>query len=53
MIATSSASSATSQTLARHADQPRFIEAIVGRLLERMVYAVEGVRERLQRLSIH
>jgi hypothetical protein len=35
------------------ADHPRFLEVFVGRLLELMVYSVEGVRERLLRTSVH
>ncbi len=40
-------------TQASHADHPRFLEALFGRLLELMVYSVEGVRDRLHRTSVH
>ncbi len=32
-----------------HADHPRYLEAIVGRLLELVVHSVEGIRERFGR----
>jgi hypothetical protein len=31
------------------ADHPRFLESVVGRLLELVVYSVEGIRERFGR----
>ena len=34
-------------------DHPRFLESVVGRLLELMVYSVEGARDRMRRLSVH
>jgi hypothetical protein len=37
----------------RMADHPRFLEAVVGRLLELMVYSVEGIRSRLDRTTVH
>jgi hypothetical protein len=37
----------------RNADHPRFLESVVGRLLELVVYSVEGVRARLDRPSVH
>ena len=39
----------------READHPRFLELFVGRMLELVVYSVEGVRERLSRsrLVVH
>jgi hypothetical protein len=36
----------------RMADHPRFLEAVVGRRLELVVYSIEGVRERFHR-TIH
>ena len=33
--------------------QPRFVQTFVGRLLELMVYSVEGIRERLGRQTLH
>ena len=51
MIATPRTSS---QTLIRAADHPRFLEVVVGRLLELVVYSVEGARDRLRaRVSVH
>jgi hypothetical protein len=35
------------------ADHPRYLEVFVGRLLELMVYSVEGIRDRLHRTSVH
>lgn len=32
-----------------NADHPRYLEAVVGRLLELVVYSVEGIRERFGR----
>lgn len=39
----------------READHPRFLELFVGRMLELVVYSVEGMRERLSRsrLVVH
>lgn len=39
----------------RMADHPRFLETVVGRLLELVVYSVEGIRERLApaRTTVH
>jgi hypothetical protein len=34
-------------------DHPRFLDAVVGRLLELMVYSVEGIRDRVRRTSVH
>jgi len=53
MIATPSASSPSTVLARTAADRPRGLEAIIGRFLELMVYSVEGVRERLHRLSVH
>ena len=39
----------SSTTLARTADHPRFLELTLGRLLELMVFSIEGVRDRLRR----
>ena len=36
-----------------HADHPRFLESVVGRLLELVVYSVEGIRERMHRIAVH
>jgi hypothetical protein len=33
----------------READHPRILELVLGRMLELVVYSVEGVRERLSR----
>jgi hypothetical protein len=33
----------------READHPRFLELVLGRMLELVVYSVEGVRERIIR----
>jgi hypothetical protein len=37
------------------ADHPRFLEAVVGRLLELVVYSIEGIRERISpsRTTVH
>ncbi|HLL21758.1 MAG TPA: hypothetical protein VK427_06490 [Kofleriaceae bacterium] len=35
------------------ADHPRFLESIVGRLLELVVYSVEGIRSRVSRSAFH
>jgi len=49
-----SASSTSNLRLARIADHPRFLETVVGRLLDIVVYSVEGVRERVRgRITIH
>lgn len=38
----------------RSADHPRFLEIVVGRLLELAVHSVEGARERVRgRISVH
>jgi hypothetical protein len=39
----------------RMADHPRFLEVVVGRLLELVVYSVEGIRERISpsRMTVH
>ena len=34
-------------------DHPRFLESVVGRLLELMVYSVEGIRDRVRKISVH
>jgi len=34
-------------SLAPQADHPRFLESVVGRLLELVVYSVEGMRRRI------
>ncbi len=52
MIATTASQSTT--TLTRAADHPRFLEVVVGRLLELVVHSVEGARERIRgRISVH
>ncbi|HEY5922632.1 MAG TPA: hypothetical protein VIV11_13215 [Kofleriaceae bacterium] len=33
----------------KEADHPRILELVLGRMLELVVYSVEGVRERLNR----
>lgn len=33
----------------KEADHPRFLELVLGRMLELVVFSVEGVRERLSR----
>jgi len=35
------------------ADHPRFLESVVGRLLELVVYSVEGIRSRVHRHAVH
>lgn len=35
------------------ADHPRFLESVVGRLLELVVYSVEGIRERMHKHAVH
>jgi hypothetical protein len=35
------------------ADHPRFLEIVVGRLLELVVFSVEGIRERMHRIAVH
>lgn len=35
------------------ADHPRFLEAVLGHLLELVVYSVEGVRTRVHKLAVH
>ena len=35
------------------ADHPRFLESVVGRLLELVVYSVEGIRSRVHRTAVH
>ena len=39
----------------KEADHPRFLELVLGRMLELVVYSVEGVRERLTRgrVTVH
>jgi len=37
----------------RMADHPRFLEVVAGRLLELVVQTVEGIRERVQRPTMH
>lgn len=40
----------------RMADHPRFLETVVGRLLELVVYSVEGLRDRIvlpTRTTVH
>jgi hypothetical protein len=39
----------------READHPRFLELVLGRMLELVVYSVEGVREHLARgrITVH
>ena len=35
------------------ADHPRFLESVVGRLLELVVFSVEGIRSRVNELRVH
>ena len=35
------------------ADHPRFLESVVGRLLELVVYSVEGIRARVHKPAVH
>ena len=37
----------------RMADHPRFVEVVAGRLLELVVYTVEGIRSRVVRPTVH
>jgi hypothetical protein len=37
----------------RDADHPRFLESVMGRLLELVVYSVEGIRSRVTVLRVH
>jgi hypothetical protein len=37
----------------RMADHPRFLEIVAGRLLDLVVHTVEGIRQRVQRPTIH
>jgi hypothetical protein len=38
---------------ANDADHPRFLESVVGRLLELVVYSVEGLRSRVHKHPVH
>jgi hypothetical protein len=49
MISASSVTSVRPPLAPRMADHPRFLESVAGRLLELIVYSVEGVRARLDR----
>ena len=42
-----------SLTKSNDADHPRFLESVVGRLLELVVYSVEGIRSRVHKLPVH
>ncbi|MBA3817475.1 MAG: hypothetical protein H0X17_01160 [Deltaproteobacteria bacterium] len=54
MMSSSASSAPANVSLApRMADHPRFLESVVGRLLDLMVYSVEGIRSKLQRPSVH
>ena len=44
---------ATRSVKAINADHPRFLESVVGRLLELVVYSVEGIRARVHKLAVH
>jgi hypothetical protein len=35
------------------ADHPRFLEVVVGRLLELVVFSVEGIRSRVHKQAVH
>jgi hypothetical protein len=48
MIATRSVA-----TKLHDADHPRFLESALGRLLELVVYSVEGIRARVHKLAVH
>lgn len=37
----------------KDADHPRFLESVVGRLLELVVYSVEGIRSRVHKQAVH
>lgn len=37
----------------RMADHPRFLEVVAGRLLELVVFTVEGIRSRVARPTVH
>ena len=39
--------------LPQMADHPRYLETIVGRLLELVVYSIEGLRSRIHRPTVH
>lgn len=43
------------RSVSRHsdADHPRFLESVVGRLLELVVYSVEGIRSRVHKPAVH
>ncbi len=43
------------RTISRHsdADHPRFLESVVGRLLDLVVYSVEGIRSRVHKPVVH
>jgi hypothetical protein len=43
----------TALTKPNDADHPRFLESIVGRLLELVVFSVEGIRARVHKLPVH
>jgi hypothetical protein len=52
--AMASAPNTSNVRLTRIADHPRFLETVVGRLLDLVVYSVEGVRERVRgRITVH
>lgn len=52
-MAVMTAPAAPNRSLARNADHPRFLESAIGRVLELFVHSVEGLRERLQRTTVH
>lgn len=43
----------SSRSLARAADHPRFLETLMGRVLELVVLSVESIRERFARPTVH
>lgn len=53
MAAISAPTTTPVRSLARNADHPRFLESVVGRMLELLVFSVEGIRERVQRTTVH
>jgi hypothetical protein len=54
MLAQAGTPLASSSSLTPMADTPRLLESVVGRLLELVVFSVEGARERLRaRISVH
>ena len=43
----------TQSLVPQMADHPRFLEVVAGRLLELVVLTVEGIRQRVQRPTMH